>query len=60
MAIQFLLSEPSVGCIFPNIYDEALLEEVAAASDTPPLTQNELSQIEDLYRHNFYLEPVPA
>lgn len=57
-AIQFLLSEPSVGCIFPNIYDEALLEEVAAASDTPPLTQSERSQIDDLYQHNFYLEPA--
>ncbi len=60
-AIQFLLSEPSIGGVFPNIYDEPLLEEVAAASDTPPLTPDELAQINRLYEHNFYLEePVTA
>ena len=58
-AIQFLLSEPSVCSIFPNIYDEPLLEEVARASDTAPLSAAEEKQIRDLYDHNFYLEPVP-
>ncbi len=55
-AIQFLLSEPSVCSIFPNIYDEPLLEEVAAASDTAPLTAEEVAQINDLYANNFYLD----
>ncbi|MCW3100133.1 MAG: hypothetical protein JWL77_5751 [Chthonomonadaceae bacterium] len=60
-AIQFLLSEPSIVSVFPNIYDEPLLEEVAAASDTPPLTADELAQITRLYEHNFYLtEAVTA
>jgi len=57
-AIQFLLSEPSVCSIFPNIYDEPLLEEVASASDTPSLSHAEVNQISDLYDNNFYLEPV--
>ena len=60
-AIQFLLSEPSITAVFPNIYDEPLLKEVAAASDTPPLTADELAQIARLYEHNFYLtEAVTA
>lgn len=56
MAIQFLLSEPSVKSVFPNIYDERLMEELAAAPDTPAMTAEELRRIDDLYRHNFYLE----
>ena len=60
-AIQFLLSEPSIAGVFPNIYDEPLLEEIASASDTPPLTPDELAQIARLYEHNFYLtEAVTA
>lgn len=60
-ALQFLLSEPSIASVFPNIYDEPLLEEVAAASDTPPLTADELAHIARLYEHNFYLtEAVTA
>jgi aryl-alcohol dehydrogenase-like predicted oxidoreductase len=54
-ALQFLLSEPSIACVFPNIYDEPLLAEVASASDTPALTTEELAEIARLYEHNFYL-----
>ena len=60
MAIQFLLSEPCIGGIFPNIYDAELVEELAAASDTPAFTEEERSQVLDLYKNNFYLEPVAA
>lgn len=59
-AIQFLLSQPTVCSIFPNIYDEPLLEEVAAASDTAPLTSDEVAQIADLYNNNFYLDTEPV
>ena len=57
-AIQFLLAQPALASALPNIYDEPLLEELAAASDTPPLTADELADIADLYAHNFYLEPL--
>lgn len=57
VAIQFLLAQPALASALPNIYDEALLEELAAASDTPPLTLEELAQIADLYTHDFYLNP---
>ncbi len=59
-AIQFLLNERSVCSIFPNIYDEPLLEEVASASDTAPLSADEAAQIANLYDNNFYLEPAMA
>lgn len=54
-AIQFLLAQPALASALPNIYDEPLLEELAAASDTPPLTSEELAQISDLYVRNFDL-----
>ena len=55
-AIQFLLAQPNLASALPNIYDEPLLEELAAAPDTPPLTDEELSQLADLYANDFYLE----
>lgn len=55
VAIQFLLAQPALASALPNIYDEPLLEELAAASDTPPLTSKELAHISDLYARNFDL-----
>ena len=55
VAIQFLLAQPALASALPNIYDEPLLIELAAASDTPPLTPEELAQISDLYTRNFDL-----
>jgi aryl-alcohol dehydrogenase-like predicted oxidoreductase len=60
MAIQFILSEPSIVSLFPNIYDERQLEEFAAAPDTPPFSAEELRRVADLYTHDFYLETEPA
>jgi aryl-alcohol dehydrogenase-like predicted oxidoreductase len=59
-AIQFILSEPSIGSVLPNIYDEETLRDYAAASDTPPLTEEELSQLHTLYANNFFLDAEPA
>jgi aryl-alcohol dehydrogenase-like predicted oxidoreductase len=58
-AIQYILSEPSVASVLPNIYSEALLREFAAASDAPPLTAEDLDRIAQLYASNFGL-PVPV
>jgi aryl-alcohol dehydrogenase-like predicted oxidoreductase len=52
-AIQFVLSEPSIASLLPNIYEESQIEEFAAATDTPPLTEEELSRIRDLYAADF-------
>ena len=59
-AIQFILSEPCVGSVLPNVYDEPQLIEFAAASDTPSLSAEELSRIAELYRNGFYLSQESA
>lgn len=66
-AIQFILHEPSIASVLPNIYDAAGLEEFASAPDLPPMTDDEFERIQSLYRENFYLplatparEEIPA
>ncbi len=54
-AIKFILAEPSLASVLPNIYNESLLREFAAASDTSPLSADELAHIEELYAGNFGL-----
>ncbi len=60
MAIQFLLAQPSVKGVFPNIYDKKQMEEFAAAPSTPPFTQEELAEVHNLYIHYFHLHAEPA
>ncbi len=59
-ALKFILSEPSVASVLPNIYNEQLLEEFTAASDLPNLTPQEISRIQELYASNFGLALAPA
>jgi aryl-alcohol dehydrogenase-like predicted oxidoreductase len=59
-AIQFILSEPSVVSVLPNIYDAPQLEELAAAPETAPMSEQELRTLGDLYVHDFYLDPDDA
>ena len=54
-ALQFILTEPTISSVFPNIYEETQLEEFVAALDAPSLTRQELERVEDLYSHDFYL-----
>jgi aryl-alcohol dehydrogenase-like predicted oxidoreductase len=58
-AIQWLLAEPRVMTVLPNIYDSQQLREFAAAPETPALTAAELDQIEELYKKNFGIEEPP-
>ncbi len=55
-AIQFILSEPSIVSVLPNIYDAPQLAELAAATDTAPLSASDLQKIADLYANDFYLD----
>ena len=59
-ALKFVLAEPSVAAVFPNIYNERLLSEFAAASDAPDLSEADLSRISRLYADAFGLEPVAS
>lgn len=58
-AIKWLLAEPLMASILPNIYNFDQLEEFAAAPDTPDLSPDELARVSDLYERNFGLEPAP-
>lgn len=60
-ALQYILANPAVSSIFPNIYNEAQLEEFAGTSEAEELTPEEIERVNDLYQHHFYLEePAPA
>jgi aryl-alcohol dehydrogenase-like predicted oxidoreductase len=56
-ALQWLLQDARVASTLPNIYDEEQLIEFAKAPDTPGVSADELSRIDDLYARNFGLEP---
>jgi aryl-alcohol dehydrogenase-like predicted oxidoreductase len=58
-AIQWLLNEPRVMTVLPNIYNREQLVEFAGAVDTPPLTREELDKIAELYAANFGIEEPP-
>ncbi len=55
-AIQWLLHDPRVATVLPNIYNEEQLREFAATSETPMLTEEEMKRIAALYASNFGLE----
>jgi aryl-alcohol dehydrogenase-like predicted oxidoreductase len=54
-AMQWLLAQPAVATLLPNIYNEEQLSEFAEAADVPPLTTAELDRVQDLYGDNFGL-----
>ena len=58
-ALKWLLAEPLVVTTLPNIYDDAQLEEFAAASDLPDLAPEDLSRVTDLAARNFGVEEAP-
>ena len=57
-ALKFVLASPEVSSTLPNIYGEEQIEEFAATSETPDLTEEELSRVQELYESNFGLEPA--
>ena len=59
-SLKWLLAEPTVPSVLPNIYNLEQLEEFSAASDLPDLTPDDLERVATLYDRNFYLEPAPA
>jgi len=59
-ALKFVLASPEVASTLPNIYDEDQLEEFASAPETPDLTGEQLSRIEELYENNFGLKEQSA
>ena len=58
-AIQWLLAEPRVMTVLPNIYDREQLAEFAAAPQTPALRPDELARVAELARTNFGVVEEP-
>ena len=59
-ALKFVLASPEIVSTLPNIYDEEQIEEFAATSETPDLTDEELRRVAELYENNFGLELTAA
>jgi aryl-alcohol dehydrogenase-like predicted oxidoreductase len=59
-ALQWLLTDPRVMTVLPNIYDREQLREFAAVCDTPSLTRDELARVAELYANNFGVEEPPG
>jgi aryl-alcohol dehydrogenase-like predicted oxidoreductase len=55
-ALQWLLADDRVASTLPNIYEEAQLIEFAKAPECPPLTDDDMGKIADLYEDNFGVE----
>ena len=60
VALQFVLSEPTVTSVLPNIYNVEQLEEFARTPDLPEISSAQLEKLHDLYAKNFGVEPVAA
>jgi aryl-alcohol dehydrogenase-like predicted oxidoreductase len=59
-AIQYLLAQPRITSVLPNIYNAEQLEEFAAAPETPTLTAQEIERVDRLYDTNYGLPPKQA
>lgn len=59
-ALKWVLAEPAVTTVLPNIYDESQLREFAAAGELPDLGEQELAAVAELYGRNFDLEATPT
>ena len=57
-ALKFVLADPAMAAVLPNLYTDAQLDEFAGTSEVPDLTADELTTLADLYRRNFDLESL--
>lgn len=60
LALQFILHEPSISSILPNIYDAEGLDDFCAYDAAPALSESEYEELQALYERNFDLETASA
>jgi aryl-alcohol dehydrogenase-like predicted oxidoreductase len=60
LALQFILHEPAIPSILPNIYDAAGLDDFCSYDKAAPLTEEEYNTLQALYERNFDLETASA
>ncbi len=58
-ALKWLLAEPRVVTVLPNIYDGEQLAEFAEASAKPELTASQMAHIAELNVRNFDVAEEP-
>lgn len=58
-SLQWLLADPLVISVLPNIYNNAQLAEFAATSDKPALTPAQMARVAALAATNFGVEEAP-
>ena len=58
-ALKWLLAEPRVISVLPNIYDMEQLAEFAASSDLPDLSASQMDRVAELAEANFGVEEGP-
>lgn len=59
-AIQFVLYQPIVASVLPDIYDAAMLQEFATFDQAQPLSDADYGRVQALSARNFNLEPALA
>ncbi|HET6383303.1 MAG TPA: aldo/keto reductase [Armatimonadota bacterium] len=52
-SLQWLLADPRIDSVLPNIYDFEGIDEYAAAPDQRPLTADEMARVNRLYESDF-------
>ena len=57
-ALGWLWADPAITTVLPNIYGSREIAEFAAATETPPLTEDELARVAELYERNFGVTPA--
>ena len=58
-ALKWLLADPIITSILPNIYHEDQLKEFATVSECPDMTPDELEQVAKLVANNFGITDEP-
>jgi aryl-alcohol dehydrogenase-like predicted oxidoreductase len=59
-ALKWVLAEPQVATVLPNVYEASQLDEFARAIDLPDLSDDDLRRVAELYENNFHLETATA
>ena len=59
-AIQFVLARPAISSVLPNMLNQDQLKEFCEATDTPPLSHDEQTRLEELYSSVFKNEEALA
>jgi aryl-alcohol dehydrogenase-like predicted oxidoreductase len=57
-ALKWILHQPGIACVVPTVTTVAELEEMAAASTAPDLSEEELERVAALYASDFAPEPA--